>query len=176
MNKLKILVPDNLVMVDGITLQMDLTDLIASDIWAVSFEDGKGEIEFTDPDSANQTINHLADYQTIVDAHATILAQENELASEAAQLAAAQAADLKVKMDGFDYKGQMISFSQPDRRAVAEANQAFEKKDPSGSYYVPDTTALTIKFENGSTLALTRSEFDTEFFPQFFQRASADFM
>lgn len=178
MNNFKILVIDDLVMVDGIAVNIDMTDLADQGIWAVSFESasGRGEIEYADESKANLNINHLADYQHIVDQHALLLAQQTAEQEAAEQALAEQMQAIKIKTDGFDYKGVMVSYTIDDRRAVAEAGQVFDKKKPNGDYYVPDGLPLKIKFVNGTNVQLTRAQFENEFLPAFFPRASAEFM
>lgn len=176
MNSFKILVADDLVMVDGIAVNIDMTDLADRGIWAVSFEGGSGEIEYADESKANLNINHLADYQHIVDQHALLLAEQTAEQEAAEQALADQMQAIKIKTDGFDYKGAMVSYTTDDRRAVAEAGQVFDKKKPNGDYYVPDGLPLKIKFVNGTNVQLTREQFENEFLPAFFPRASAEFM
>lgn len=75
---------------------------------------------------------------------------------------------------GFDYKGDMVSFTKVDRDAVMQANAAFEKRDMSDNLYVSGATKLPISFENGTELSMTRTEFNTDFFPVFFAKGLAD--
>lgn len=176
MNSLKILTSDNLVIVDGVPLTIAVGDLIDSAIWAISFENGVGEVEYSQLDRPNEIINHIGDYQEIIDLHGTELAKINESQAEIAQQNASEAAALQVKITGFEFRGVQISYTREDRALVLEANQALDKKKPDGQYYLSDDQALTLKFSNGTNLPLNREEFETEFFPVFFGVAASEFM
>ncbi len=176
MNTLKILVQDKLIMVDGVAMHFNLDDLIDADIWAVSFDNDKGEVEYIDPERENETINHVGPYQEIIDRHASAYQAMQAQQAEIEASNQAEAAALQLKLDGFDYKGTAVSFTEPDRRTVAEANAAFDKQTPAGDFYLADGVLLRMKFQNGNEIRVDRIEFDNEFFPQFFARASADFL
>jgi hypothetical protein len=176
MNTLKILSSDNLVIVDDEALQFDIAGLLDDDIWAVSFNGTVGEIEYTDPERANEPLNHLGDYQDIINLHVTQLAAAIAAETELQNTLDQAKAEMAVKMTGFKFRGVDISYTREDRAAVGEASNALEKKTPMGQFYVPDSMPIKISFSNGTRLPLTRAEFDNEFFPAFFAQAVAEFM
>lgn len=176
MTKVKIIAIDNVVMVDDVTLKIDTTELIDKGVWSVSFDGTTGEIEYTDDTKENQRINHVADYQRYIDLHGQELAKQTEEQAEIEQQMAAEMAPEKAKLDGFDYKGKLVSYTEKDRQRVAEASQTFEKKKPSGEPYVEDGQALKVTFANETVLWITREEFENEFFQAFFAHASPEFM
>ena len=72
MNTLTIVVPSQLVIIDGVSLSLDASvfeQLIADSIHAVQWRNGAGHVEYSNG-QANQSIENIDVFRTIFDAHA----------------------------------------------------------------------------------------------------------
>ena len=178
---------DNVMLVGDNAMNIDLSDLAAAGIWAVHFDGATGHIEYADPNRANQVIHDTAIISEQLSAFNEKLANEQAQAAQAAAQAQAEQSERDAqrqaqqeKLAGFDYthhdKAMKISFTEQDRRAVMEANSALNKRAPNGEYYIGDDVPLRIRFSNGESPMFTRDEFETQFFPAFFQAASSEFL
>jgi hypothetical protein len=67
-DRVSIIEDDNLVIVDGMAVNMDLSSQLETDIWAIHWDvaAGKGEIEFNSQRN-NAVITNINNYQSIVD-------------------------------------------------------------------------------------------------------------
>ena len=174
MTTLKIINTDNVVIVDGNILTLNVSAMLPANVWAVSYDGAAGEVEYSDA-TPNAAISDINDYAAILQLHADELIIATAAQQPTAAEIAAQA-DWATKMAGFTYNGTMVSFTAPDCVAVTQASIWFDKKDSNATDYVATADTLTLSFANGATVALNRLEFETQFLPAFFAQISPEFI
>ena len=73
--KLNIIVVDRLVIVDGKSLEMDVSKLVKAGIHSVHFNNGTGVIEYRDPFGPHKTITDVSDFQYLITEHNKIISE-----------------------------------------------------------------------------------------------------
>lgn len=127
---------DHVVEKDGVPLSFDLTGMVASNIWAITWNGDSGEIEYNDG-TINEEITDLSGLDTVI-------AKFDE---EKATKDAIDSAPVvpNPKMIGIEFEGVMCSATESDQNGLAAIRPEIE----AGVDIPP------FKFSNGNRLKLT---------------------